>query len=508
MEAVKRLELEDSLETNQVKNEEQEAMELLASLVKTHYLEKSNKFHTAVEFEKLFKLDKLEQLKFLEELDKLKGLEELKALDNLKELAKLRDLSQLSELKPLSHLERLEKLNELSKLERLTSLVHLEKLDNLQSLDKLIQLKELNRLGELNQLQAMDNLKELKSLQELSRLSELKSLSQLENLEELRDLSKLEHLGELKNLRDLDKLQSINTLNKLLEEHRTTLAPLMHLEKLMELVRLQDLGKLEELSQLHKLDELNRLDKLDRIDDARFAERLDKLDKLDILEKGTRKLVIQQVIGFGLELFKLMVAGFVIVFLLTRESGREIAVKALPAIGFGSAAQVNLGLKLLVGETTAENFQSIVLDIRKRMDAEIDTVFSTSGLFSIERRIEMINQILSYSYQGNGVDLAKEAKAKMEERLMKLNENTVSRLEFDMALARGRKDVATENLLREIKLLVSQKQYPQLMEKVLPIWGSSEAVIMAAVTGAISLKLQDPGTLEELLRTIPVKGAL
>lgn len=507
MEAVKPIDLDDSQEI-QKKNEEQEVVALLASLVKAHYLEKSNKFHMAMDFEKLFKLDRLELLKSLEELDKLKELDQLRSLDNLKELSKLRELSHLSDLKPLTHLERLEKLNELSKLERLTSLAHLDKLDNLQALEQLLMLKELNHLPELTKLKSLENLSELQKLQELDRLSDLKSLSQLENLQHLQDLEKLDNLGELKNLRDLEKLQIINTLNKLLEEHRSTLAPLNHLEKLMELVHLQDLHKLQELNNLQKLEELQQLDKLDRIDDARFAERLDKLDKLDILEKGTRKLVIQQFISFGLELLKLTVAGFVIVFLLTRESGREITAKALPAIGFGNAAQVNLGLKLLVGEMAPENFQSVVTDIRKRMDGELDAVYSTSGLFSIERRVELVNQILSYSFKGNGVDLAQEAKTKLDDRLMKLSESAVSRLEFDMALARGRKDTETESRLREIKLLLSQKQYPQLLEKVLPIWGSSEAVIMASVAGAISLKLQDPATLEELLRTIPQKGAL
>src|SRR5690606_12156633 len=137
--------------------------------------------------------------------------------------------------------------------------------------------------------------------------------------------------------------------------------------------------------------------------------------------------------------------------------------KALPAIGFSSGAQVSLGLKLLVGETSAEEFQGIIHDVQKRMEAELEAIFSASGLFSIERRIELVNQVQSYSYQGHGVDLTTEAKTKLQEKLLKVTEYAISRLEFDMALARGRQDDKTSSLLREIKLLLSQKQFPQLL---------------------------------------------
>lgn len=450
MGALKQVAEEEVLESLPKTPEEEEAMALLATLVRAHYLEKSSKFHMAMDFEKLFKLDRLELLKHLEDLDKLDkldSLDQLKAMDNLKELSKLRELSHLSELKPLQHLDKLEELRELSKLDRLNSLYALDKLGELQNLDS------------------------------------------------------------LKNLRELDKLQSIQTLNKLLETHSTTLQPLEHLDKLMELVHLAELKKLEELKELDKLKDLQKLDKLDRINDARFAERLDKLDKLNILEKGTRILIFHQIIGFGLELFKFILAGVLVAFLLSRETGREIAVKALPALGFGNGAQVNLGLKLLVGETSPEDFQVVISDVRKRMDAEIETAFSSSSLLTLKRRLELIGQVQSYSYQGAGIHLSEEAKKKLQDKLAKYHENAVSRLEFDMSIARGKQDTDAENKLREVKLLLIQKQYPQLFEKSIPMWGAYESVNMAAITGAAALKIEDPKTLEELMQKMPGNGA-
>jgi hypothetical protein len=511
MVALRSVETEETLETEQVVSEEQQVINLIATLVRAHYLEKSTQFHDAMDFEKLFKLDTLEQLKHLEELKKLGALDQLKAMDNLKELShldKLSALSHLSELKPLSHLEKLDELKELNKLERLNSL---HELDSLRSLEQLQAMENLKELRELNKLSELSHLSELKPLIHLDKLEELKELNKLERLNSLNQLDKLSELkslDNLKSLKELDKLKAIQTLGHLLEHHQSTLTPLVHLDKLRELIKLNDLEKLSQLSNLNKLEELNKLDKLDKIDDAHFAERLKQLDKLDILKNGTKKLVAQQFLSFGLELIKLSLAGFVIVFLLSRETGREIVVKTLPALGFGSGAQVNLGLKLLVGETAPEAFQAVVADVRKRIDAEIEMAFSFSGMLSINRRLEIINQIQSYSFQGAGVDLAEEVKKKMNSKLTKLHEIAASRIEFDMSFARNKQDKVAEDNLREMKLLLVQKQYPTLLEKTLPHWGSSEAITMAAIVGTISMKLTDPVTLEELLqKEMPGRGA-
>lgn len=432
-------------------SEEQEIMSLLATLVRAHYLEKSSKFDMAVNFEKLFKLDSLDQLKFLEELDNLKSLKQLQQMESLKELSnlkELRELTKLEELKTLEHLDKLSELRSLDKLDRLTSLQHLDKLNDLNQLDRLSNLKELYRLD------------------------------------------------------------AIQILNKLLEDHRSTLAPLVHLDKLPELANLKDLEKLEKLQELGKLKDLDKLDKLDRIDDAKFASRLDKLDKLSILERGTRTLVIQQFIGFGLEIVKVGLVGVALVFLLSRETGREIVTKALPAIGFGSSAQVSLGLKLLVGEMSPDQFNGVLNDIRKRIESEIDVALSPSSMLSIMRRMEIINQTMSYSFQASGINLGEEAQKLLEKKLLSLHEIALSRLDFDISTAKGRQDSAKETSLREIKLLLAQRQFPQLLEKALPLWGTNEAVNLAGIVGAANLKIKDSGTLEQILQRTPSNGVL
>lgn len=430
----------------------------------------------------LFKLEKLELLKSLDQLNKLDSLNELKSLDQLRELEKLNPLSEI-----------LSKLNDLKSL---------DKLDSLHTLSNLEQLKELEKLSEFS------HLSDLKPLENLQKLEELQTLNKLDQLASLDKLKELSHLTELSQLKELERLQVIKTLSELLENHKEVLTPLIYLEKMKELHRLQELERLNELGMLNKLEELSKLDKLDRIDDARFAERLNQLDKLHILERGTRTLVIQQVVGVGLEILKITVAGILIVFMLSRETGREVAVKALPALGFGSAAQVNLGLKLLLGETSPEHFQELISDLRKRVDSEITSIFSTSPTLKINRRLELLSQVQSYSFQGAGINLSLETKDKLEKSLMKMHEAALSRIQFDMSLARGRQDAETETRLREIKLLLDQKQFPQLLEKALPLWGQSEAITMAGVTGLVALKIQDPKTLDEVMRVIPGNGVL
>lgn len=549
-------------DVNSKEAEELEIVNLLTSLVRTHYLEKSDHFQDAMDFEKLFKLDQLQQLKSLEELDKLKELsrlsdlkpleslskileenrntldplvhleklvdlvylkqldklEELVKLDKLGELNKLESLNRLSELKPLENLANLEGLRELARIDlsKLKPLEHLTKLDDLQELSKLERLSELKPLEHLAKLEALRelsklDLSELKPLENLAKLEELRELSKLEQLaalQQLDRLTELQSLEKLADLKELEKLSTIRVLEKLLEEHRTTLGPLVHLEKLVDLAYLKQLDKLENLVRLDRLEDLKKLDKLDRINDAHFIESLNKLDKIHLLEKSTKILAIQQFVGFGLDVLKFAIAGVLMVFLLSRETGREIAVKALPALGFGSSAQVNLGLKLLVGETSPEQFQSVVENVKKRIDAEIESIMSTSSTLTVNRRIELADQLLSYNFQEAGVDLSQDVRKKLESKLTTLHETAVSRLDYEMAQARGNQNSQLESKLREIKLLLIQKQYPALLEKSLPMWGKHESTTMAAIAGLMNLKLQDPVTLEDMIRKMPGQGAL
>jgi len=250
-------------------------------------------------------------------------------------------------------------------------------------------------------------------------------------------------------------------------------------------------------------------------DSMKKLEHFEKLDQLKAIEKLTdqlpdrKTLIIRYAVTFGLETVKLFLAGLVVVFLLSRETGREIAVKTLPALGFGNAGQVNLGLKLMMGEASPEEFQVMVTDVKKRIDGEIDVAFSTSSFLPINRRMEIISQVKSYSFKAAGIDLSHEVDKKLQERLTQLHDNAVAKLGFEQSIAKGKQKTAEEETFREIKLLLQQKQYPQLLEKALPLWGTNEAVTLAAIEGSTQLLINDPSTLEQIINThMPGKGKL
>jgi len=250
-------------------------------------------------------------------------------------------------------------------------------------------------------------------------------------------------------------------------------------------------------------------------DSMKKLEHFEKLDQLKAIEKLTdqlpdrKTLIIRYVLTFGLETVKLLLAGLVVVFLLSRETGREIAVKTLPALGFGNAGQVNLGLKLMMGEASPEEFQVMVTDVKKRIDGEIDVAFSPSSFLPINRRMEIISQVKSYSFKAAGIDLSHEVDKKLQERLTQLHDNAVAKLGFEQSIAKGKQRTAEEETFREIKLLLQQKQYPQLLEKALPLWGTNEAVTLAAIEGSTQLLINDPSTLEQIINThMPGKGKL
>jgi tetrahydromethanopterin S-methyltransferase subunit B len=250
-------------------------------------------------------------------------------------------------------------------------------------------------------------------------------------------------------------------------------------------------------------------------DSMKKLEHFEKLDQLKAIEKLTdqlpdrKTLIIRYVLTFGLETVKLLLAGLVVVFLLSRETGREIAVKTLPALGFGSAGQVNLGLKLMMGEASPEEFQSMVADVKKRIDGEIDVAFSSSSFLPLNRRMEILSQVKSYSFKAAGIDLSVEVEKKLQEKLTQLHDNAVAKLGFEQSLAKGKQKTNEEEKIREIKLLLIQKQYPQLLEKALPFWGTSEAVTLAAIEGSAQLLMNDPATLEQIINThMPGKGKL
>jgi hypothetical protein len=188
------------------------------------------------------------------------------------------------------------------------------------------------------------------------------------------------------------------------------------------------------------------------------------------------------------------------VFFLTRESTREVVVRALPAIGFGSGAQTSLGLRLLVNETPADQFRQLADEVKAKINFETNAALSPSPTMGIRRRLELVDQVLSYSYQGAGVDLKKDAEAGLRTKLDALQSDAIGKIAYEKNIAHNGGDKKKEDLMREIKLLLAQKQFPELLQKVLPLWNSSEAINLAAVVGIVEMKLKDPRSLEDVLR--------
>jgi hypothetical protein len=490
-----------------------------------------------LELEKLNLLSKLDSLGELEKLNLLSKLENLGLLSSLEDLQHLKKLEQLVQLAQLNKLEELKKLEKLDSLSSLDKLDELSKLDKLQKLSHLDQLKELNQLIELNKLQELGNLKNLASLKELVHLDKiselskldvigklehtlshhkdvlvpLKKLEHLDKLENLDNLVEMEKLGELKKLSELEKLVLLKKLDEL--QNLTALSELdnlkslrrldemQNLDQLKKLTELQNLGKLDELKNLNYLEKLGQLDKLNRIDDARFAERLERLDKLDILKTESKKLVYQQLVGFLLDVVKFTLAGFCILMVLTTERGQQVTSKILPAIGFGNAAQTSLALQMLVGQIPEEDFEDIVQQTRKKMEFEINQIFSTDSIVSPYRRLELLRQVKGYSYASNGVDLGHEANLKIKEKNQTLEVEAVESLDYAIGMAKSESNAEKERYLREIKILLMNRNYIEVLQKTISEWHSGREMVKASLLAIIYLEQETPDVLDKILNS-------
>jgi hypothetical protein len=342
--------------------------------------------------------------------------------------------------------------------------------------DVLIPLKKLEHLDKLEHL---SNLVMMEKLGDLKNLNELEKLVLLKKLDELQNLTALSELDNLKSLRRLDEMQ--------------------HLEQLKKLQELQNLGKLDELKNLNNLEKLSQLGKLDRIDDARFAERLERLDKLDILKTESKKLVYQQFVGFILDVVKFVLAGFCILVVLTTERGQQITSKILPAIGFGNSAQTSLALQMLVGQLKEDEFDEIIQQTRKKMEFEIYQVFSNDSIISATKRAELIRQIKGYSFASNGVDLGHEAELKIKEKRQILEVEAVESIDYAIGMAKSNSLPEKERVLREIKILLMNRKYIEVLEMTLPYWNQGQEIVKCAVVAILAIEEETPEVLDKII---------
>jgi hypothetical protein len=457
---------------------------------------------------KLNQLDELSNLKYLAKLDKLMELTRLSELERLENLDSLNELEKLDKLSNLKDLKNLEKLSSLEDLQKLTLLNKLTALENLKNLDDLSKLSLLSRLDELSKLETINKLEILLHehrayLAPLAQLESLKELSRLEELQGLGKLSHLEKIDQLKNLSQLDQLKNLNSLEEL-----TKLKSLHHLEEIRKLDELRSLNKLEQLGNLAALDkldnlkQLSKLDQLEKIDDAKFAERLERLDKLDVLKVESRKLVFQQVVGVGLEILKFTVAGICILVLLSSQKGQEIASKALPAIGFGNAAQTSLGLHMLVNQVSSEEFDEIISGVRKKIGFELGLIFSRDSLIPPLRRLELLRQVKGYTFADDVSDLSSEVEKQIITKNQQLEEEAVDALNFAISLANANNLKEKENFLREVKILLMNRKYIEVLKKALPKWGEGTEIVRIVMVCIIALDKEAPEVLEGIINQV------
>lgn len=346
----------------------------------------------------------------------------------------------------------------------------------------------------------MDTTLELQIINELKYLKDILELKDLSKLEELRALSQLDNLEKLKELDHLKALDNIQTLERILKDHEKTLAPI---EKLIELRQLNNLDRLKDLSLLEQLSSLKALDKLDLLSDEKFNENLNKLNQLDILKTGSRNLLVQQLSSFFFDILKIIIVSGLMIFFITRESSQEIINKALPAIGLGQSSQVNLGLKLLLEKQTPEEFFLIINDVKSRIQNETNLLFSDSSFVPLSKRLSLLENLKNYSFKTPKIDLKQEVNSTLDRKISIFFSTTINRLEYEEALAKSKDKKNLHNILRETRLLLSQEKFPTALEKSYRYWNSSEALRSAAIISAIKTSLDDPKTLEEIIKNFP-----
>lgn len=494
IESTKRIN-DDTQVTEELKN-------LFATLVRAHFLEKSPHFQSALDFERLFRLDELKELQKLEKLKELGALKELSELQELEKLDRLKELRELDKLGELDHLKFLVKLEDLKQLGQLDRLLSLSGLETLRELEKLVELRHLENLDRLKELQGLDKLGHLDQLRLLDQLEKLHQLSQLDRLTSLGHLDSLKHLEklpELRNLERLDKLSIISLLDQTLKSHQNVLQPLTNLAHLSELTHLGELSKLEKLHELDRLEKLEKLEKLDRIEDAKFAERLDKLDKLDILKQETKKLLISQIVGVTLEVFKFGVAVMIGFLLLTSDRGQKWLNAGLATIGAGGGSRVNLGLKLVASSSQPEQLVQVLEDIRLKVQEHLKLVFTNDPFVSPRRRLEVLSEVTSYRFEQDGYELHDEILDLVKEKQKKLLFQVLKQLDFELSQAKSANDIETEGLLRELKLLIKDDRFAQAFNKAYPLWRKSEAVNLSIILSMTELYLLDPKSLGDYL---------
>ncbi len=211
------------------------------------------------------------------------------------------------------------------------------------------------------------------------------------------------------------------------------------------------------------------------------------------------RLFKPQLISLFLEIVKFAIAGMVMTLFLSTQSGQKIATKALPILGFSNSAQVNLALRLLIEEVSEEEFHNILVEVKKKIHFETTSLFSKSSAISPEKRLELLTQLKGYAFSAIGVDLESEIQEKLKEHNQNLEVTTIEALNYMQSLAAAHKNPEREKILRELKILLMNRKYLNLLEKALPYWYQDEAFVLISLLAIIALDQETPELLKKML---------
>jgi hypothetical protein len=211
------------------------------------------------------------------------------------------------------------------------------------------------------------------------------------------------------------------------------------------------------------------------------------------------KLIKPQLIGLILETIKFAIAGILMTTFLSTQMGQKITAKVLPVLGFGNAAQTNLGLQLLVNEVKEEEFHDILKEIRKKIQFEMSSLFSKNQGVSPERRLELLTQLKGYAFSAIGVDLEDEVQKKLKELNQNLETNTIEALNYSQSSAAAQNNSEREKLFRELKILLMNRKYVNLLEKALPYWYQDETFVQLSLLAIIAMDQETPEVLHKML---------
>jgi hypothetical protein len=133
------------------------------------------------------------------------------------------------------------------------------------------------------------------------------------------------------------------------------------------------------------------------------------------------------------------------------------------------------------------------------MEYEINQIFSLDAIVGFNRRSELIKQVKGYSFSANGVDLGHEAEIKIKEKKQLLEVEAVESIDYAISLAKSQSNSEKEKYLREIKILLMNRKYIELLDKTLPFWSQGQEMVRASLVAILELESEAPEILDKIL---------